>query len=260
MKAIIKSIELKKMVNRYYLKVTMESQGREYFLSNPLLSDPINFRKQVFGILSACNCYDLMTLAREEAVPQPATGYYFQGKGYKILENEIGQWILFNEERRRYSCEKADEYTKDLIKLAQEHNISNITIDNGTIESIASRSGAFSILFQNERGIGSFFTTGQIYYGFGHPINIGNSASKSEKLESAKTFTSFIVSLMKFLRTDDLLKLGGKIEEYPKVEITLNHSNKVTSIRNPATGLGLSIGQNYEILSSSKVLDCERLN
>lgn len=52
MKAIIKKIELKKMLNKYYLKVTMESQGKEYVLSNPLLGDPINFRKQVFGILS----------------------------------------------------------------------------------------------------------------------------------------------------------------------------------------------------------------
>jgi len=56
MKAIVKKIELKKMLNKYYLKVTMESQEKEYVLSNPFLSDPINFRKQVFGILSACDC------------------------------------------------------------------------------------------------------------------------------------------------------------------------------------------------------------
>lgn len=100
MKANVKSIELKKIINRYYLKITMESQNREYVVSNPLISDPINFRRQVFGILSACNCYDLMRLAREIPIRKEVIGYYLEGAGYKILENEKGQWFSFNKKNR----------------------------------------------------------------------------------------------------------------------------------------------------------------
>lgn len=260
MKAIVKSMELKKIVNRYYLKVTMESQNKEYVLANPLLSDPINFRKQVFGMLSACNCYDLMRLAREVPVPQEAIGYYFEGKGYKIFENKEGQWMSFNAKTGTYSCQKADEDTKQLIKMAEERKISNVEVSKGTIERIRSESGVFTMLFEREEGGSSFFTTGQIYFGFGSPINIGNKATQSEKMESAKMFTSFIVSLMKFCNKEDLLKLGGEIERYPEVDITLDHSNKINSIRNATTGLGFSIGKNYEIIDSSKTQENERLD
>lgn len=260
MKAIVKSIELKKIVNRYYLKVTIESQNKEYVLANPLLSDPINFRKQVFGMLSACNCYDLMRLAREVPVPQEALGYYFEKGGCKIFENKDGQWMLFHEKTGTYSCQKADEDTKQLIKMAEERKISNVEVSKGTIESVTSASGVFNILFQREEGGAYFYRTGQIYFGFGSPINIGNKATQSEKMESAKMFTSFIASLMKFCNKEDLLKLGGEIERYPEVDITLDHSNKINSIRNATTGLGFSIGKNYEIIDSSKTQENERLD
>lgn len=258
MKAILKKIELKKMMNRDYLKITMESQKKEYIVSNPLMSNPINFRKQVFGILSACDCYDLMKLARKVSVPQKAIGYYFEGGGYKILENRDEEWLLFNEKTETYSCQKADKHTKKLIKMTQEHNISNVTMDEGSIESVVSRSGVFNIWFQSKNTGSSCMTTRQVYWGFGKPINIGNNASDKEKLKSAEMFTSFIVSLMKFFNKDDLLKLGGDIEKYPEVEITFNHSNKVNSIRNPITGLGFRIGKNYEIIDHTEICNANK--
>lgn len=254
MEATIKSIERKKILNRQYFKIVIESSGREYVVSNPLLSDPINFRKQVFGILTACNCYDIMRLGgREIPIPQKAIGYYIEGRGYKIFENDKGQWFSFHENTGKYSCEKADEHTKQLIKKAEEYNISNVTKAKGTIESIKSTSGVFQMLFQSEEGLSSFLTTGQVYWGFGNPINIGNNATESQKLEAAKMFTSFITSLMDFYGENDLLKLGGEIETYPKVEIALNHSNKIKSIINPSTGLGIGIGQSYEMFDTSNV-------
>lgn len=248
MKVIIKSIELKKIINRYYLKIVMESQSKEYIVSNPLLNDPINFRKQVFGILSACNCYDLMKLAREVPEPKETIGYYFEGEGYKILENKKGQWIKFNKKIGMWSCEKVDENTKNLIQIAQKHNISRVTMDKGTIKSIESRSGVFSILFQSKDGLSSFLSTGQVYWGFGAPINIGNNASEKEKLDSAKMFTSFIESIMKFYEKNNLLELGGNIEKYPEVEMELDHRNKVKVIKSTTTGTGLYIGENYEVI------------
>lgn len=258
MKATIKGMERKKILNRYYFKITLESLGKEYVVSNPLLSDPINFRKLVFGMLTACDCYDIMRLGREIPIPQKATGYYIEGRGYKIFENDKGQWFSFHKNTGKYSCEKADEHTKQLIKKAEEYNVSNVTKTNGTIESIRSASGVFQILFQSEDGLSSFFTTGQVYWGFGAPINLGNNASESEKVESAKVFTTFITSLMDFYGENDLLKLGGEVEKYPEVEITLNHSNKVKAITNPTTGLGVGIGQNYEILDISSIHKYER--
>lgn len=258
MKATIKSIERKKMLNRQYFKITMESSGKEYTVAHPLLSDPINFRKQVFGMLTACDCYDIMRLGRKTPVSQKIVGYYIEDRGYKILENDKGQWFSFNENTGRYSCQKADEHTKELIKKAEEYNISRVTKTKGIIESIKSTSGVFQMLILNENGPSSFFSTGQVYWGFGEPINIGNNATESQKLESATMFTSFITSLMDFYGEDDLLKLGGEIEKYPEVEITLNHSNKVNSICNSATGLGFRIGQNYEMLDTSNIHKSER--
>lgn len=42
--------------------------------------------------------------------------------------------------------------------------------------------------------------------------------------------------------------------------MALNHSNKVTSITNSTTGLGLGIGKNYEILDFSKAQGKERID
>lgn len=260
MKAIIKKIELKKMMNKPYLKITMESKKKEYIVSNPFINDSINFRKQVFGMLSACNCYDLMKLSRKEPISQEATGYYFKGKGYRILESKDRKWFSFNEKKGIYSCQKADESTKNLIRMAQEQNISKVETHDGSIESIMSRSGVFSILFQSKYSGASCMTTGQIYWGFGKPINIGNNATESEKIASAKMFTSFIVSLLEFYDKDDLLKIGGDVEVYPEVEITLDHRNRVKSIQNINTGLGFCIGKSYEIIDSSWTYNDERLN
>lgn len=258
MEATIKSIQLKKMLNQYYFRVTMESQNKKYILDNPLMSDPINFRRQVFGIMSSCNCFDIIKLARKNPIQQKAIGYFVEGKGYIILENDEGQWLSYNKKTGRYLCQKADEDIKRLIQMASMHNISRVEIDDGVIESIRSSSGVFSILL-NSTGKTSFFTTGQIYFGFGEPINIGNSADESQKQEAAKAFTSFIVSVMKFYKKDDLLTLGGEVEQYKEVNITLNHRNQISSITNAATGSGFQIvGKSYEIVNSSKTYENEK--
>ena len=44
-----------------------------------------------------------------------------------------------------------------------------------------------------------------------------------------------------------MLKLGGEIEDYPKVEITLDKRHRIKSITNEETKLGLIVGENYEI-------------
>lgn len=260
MQAKLKSLELKKVLKNYYIKVKVECQGKEYVLSNPLHSDVINFRKQVFGILTACNCYDLMRLARKEPIPRGAKGYYVQGRGYKIFENNYGQWLSFDKKLGIYSCKKADENIKTLIKYSQELNYSNVDVNDGVITSIVSQSGVFQMMFESQNNIISFFSTGQVYYGFGYPINIGNNASESEKIKSAKMFTSFITSIMQFYGEGDLLKLGGEIEDYPNVEITLDERNRIKSITNSETKLGLIVGKSYEIGMAELQLEASARN
>lgn len=59
-----KKIKLKKLINRYYFRIELvDENGGTHILDKPLLCDYINFRRQVFGIMSACGSYDLMELA-----------------------------------------------------------------------------------------------------------------------------------------------------------------------------------------------------
>jgi hypothetical protein len=89
----------------------------------------------------------------------------------------------------------------------------------------------------------------QIFWEFG----IGNLEDIVGTTQSAKVFTSFIVSLMNFYKTDDLLNIGGNIENYPVVEITINSNNEISSITNPSTGMGFSIDKGYEFVNEAQI-------
>lgn len=84
----------------------------------------------------------------------------------------------------------------------------------GYISNVKSESGIFSLLFDSKYG-STYYTTShsQIYQGFGYLINIGNKDDIINSRKSAKVFTSFITSLMKFYKTNDLLHLGGNVEK-----------------------------------------------
>lgn len=56
-------------MNKYYFKIELtDINGCVHVINKPFLSDAINFRRQVFGIMSACGTYDLMRLATDEPV------------------------------------------------------------------------------------------------------------------------------------------------------------------------------------------------
>jgi len=248
MQAVIKKLEFKKIMNRHYIKIELiDENGITHFIDNPLLSDDINFRKQVFGILSACNCYDLMRLATNNPKPKRMIGYYQEG--LKILENENEEWLSLNRKTGLYSCQKPNKKTHKVFEILAEQNMFNVAKEKGFIDRIVSESGIFNLQFTGKIYT-THFTTGQIYYGFGYPITIGLDANPSNTALSAKMFTSFIESLLKLYGINDLLKFGGNIDNLPIVEIELNNDNKITSITNPTTGMGLSIGKKYEIINN----------
>lgn len=238
MKALLKKVELKKFINGYYFNIELiDFNGKTHVLNKPFLSDPISFRKQVFGIMSAIGSYDLMKFTTDNPSAKKVFGYYLNS--LEIIENEKHEWLTYDSNREEYICKKADNNKKDLFKFLIDRKILVGSIEEGKISSILSQSGVFQLLFQ---GVGSstFYTTNQLYYGFGYPLDIGFNDNINDTKKSAKNFVSFIVSLMKFYGIKDLLHFGGNIERLPIVEMTLNN-NEIISLTNLDTGIGLFI-------------------
>lgn len=248
MQAVIQKLELKKILNRYYIRIELlDEDGVIRVLDNPFLSDNINFRKQVFGILSSCDNFDLMKLATDNPIPRKTSGYY--QNGLQILENENGEWFNLNKKTGLYMCQKPKQKTHDFFDNLVSQSICNVRKDEGIIEMMVSQSGTFQLLFTCNLG-SAFYTTGQIYYGFGYPLTIGGSdANPRDIAYSAKMFTSFIVSLMRFYGVNDMLDFGGNKNNLPVVEIVLNEENKITTITNPINGMGLKIDTEYSIVN-----------
>lgn len=252
MEAFIKRIELKRILTNYYLKIELSDiEGNTYIVGNPFFSNPIQFRKQLFGIMSACNCFDLMRLATDDPIPKNAIGYY--KNRLLILENSNQEWLKYDKEKELYVCQKKDKNLMKVLEQLIEYNLTEMDISVGEIRNIISESGVFLVSFWNNNRR-ACFTTGQIYYGFGHPINIGDENNTKGSQESARMFTSFIVSIMKFWGINDLLHLGGNIERYPQVEIRINDKNEVEEIVNPETGKGLAINNGYKIIDSNSLV------
>lgn len=134
-----------------------------HVLDKPLLCDYIYFRRQVFGIMTACDSYDLMWFATTNRIEKRVKGYYING--LQILENENKEWLRYDKEKRKYVC--------DIDKKGR--------------------------------------------------------------------------------RIIDLLNIGGNIENYPVVEITINSNNEISSITNPSTGMGFSIDKEYEFISTKQI-------
>lgn len=248
MKAVINKVELKKIFNRYYFKITLtDINGCNYVIDKPFISDPISFRRQVFGIMSACGSYDLMRLATDNPVSKKVVGYYING--LKVLENEKNEWFLFDSKTDEYVCELTNEVRKKAMDIIIEEVGRECGIKaEGTINSITSRSGVFSMLFTGEH-IGTYFTCGkQIYYGFGEPINIGAPNDKEGSKRNAGYYQSFIVNLMKFYGIDDLLHFGGICDKLPIVEINFKN-DKIDSITNLNTGLGFLLNEKYKFVN-----------
>lgn len=62
MKAILTNIELKKILNKDYLHIKLMDEYHQNHTLNIFYNDT-NFRKIIFGLMLACNNFDLMRLA-----------------------------------------------------------------------------------------------------------------------------------------------------------------------------------------------------
>lgn len=90
-----------------YWNLTLVDDNNNYIgtYCKPHISDEINFRKQTFGILSACNCYDLLKLSSENPIPLQI---FFKEKpdgGVEELINQSGRLLRYRE--GNYEIERA---------------------------------------------------------------------------------------------------------------------------------------------------------
>jgi len=247
MKAIINKIEINKDNELNHILVSFASPEGTLTLDSSV--DDVTFRRQVFGLLSACGSYDILKIASLSPKPLEIAGY-FNNNSLKILENKEGNWLTYSKNEEKYICVTPSTKQRKEIETMLSANIGLEKI-KGTIESIKSESGVFSVLFNG----GSFYThfvTNQIYYGFGYPLYIGREEDIEGVKTSSKMFASFIMSLMDFYNSKDLLKLGGNPNQFPEVDIEINELGSIETITNPENGLGLSIKENKIININEK--------
>lgn len=227
-----------------YWRLTFVDDNNNYIgtYSKPNISDEINFRKQTFGILSACNCYDLLKLGSDNPIP---LSIFFKEKPYGGVEsliNQSGRLLSFR--KGNYETEKAWNMFN---KKKEQKNY-----EQGEIRSISSESGCFSTWIKHPY-YSTFYVTDQVYYGFGFPITIGMDATIDDIKRSSKLFTSFLESILKLYDTNDLLDLSRNKNKFPKVNIDIDVLGNITSIYNQETDMTL-IEQNssYQIIKENR--------
>lgn len=221
MEAIVKSIKLYKVdENRSYWKLELEDLDGNLigFFGDPKLSDSVNFRKQTFGIMAACNCFNLLELGSNNPKFLPI---YFEEENYKGVVSIINrEYNIFHQaDNGKYVLKK---YNDDINKI--KNNVAEIFC-------VSSASGVFNIGIHTPH-YSTFYNTGQIYYGFGYPITI--SGEKQEDIIFASDiYKSFIESILKLYKTDDLLKMCNcDVINYPKILINIDENNNIVCIGN----------------------------
>lgn len=249
MEAIINSIELVKINNnRCYFKVKLvDEQGNLIgYFGNSKLSDNINFRKQTFGILAACDCFDLLRVSSDSPEFLPIYLEYDSYDRITSIINMDGDCFSFIGDGR-YGINK--------------HSLENVDgVENcGQILSITSRSGVFMIMVQTQVFVTSY-VTGSVYFGFGYPL--GNESSDLEPYYinlSANKFKTFIESILQIYKTNDLLELSRTSAlSYPRVLVEMDSRGKIVSIGNDKNNYYLTQnGNSYEIVDNNLRVDME---
>ena len=105
-----------------------DSNGKAYIIDKPFCNDEIQFRRLVFGIMAACNQFDLLRLGSDSPVYKSVKGYY--NNGLEILENESDEWFSYNKKTGTYFCGQSLQNLKDLYKIDSERNAFDVFLKN----------------------------------------------------------------------------------------------------------------------------------
>lgn len=240
MTGYIKRIKYIKTNELYgYWEITLIDENGKLIgtLGNKNQNDPYNFRRETFGILASTNCYDLLRLGSPKPNPINIT----------MIANEKDDKIIKIINKSGLTFEKLNTG----LCITKRKIIENILNKNpkypATIESITSRSLTFTLLLMGKH-FGTFIEAGNIYYGFGYPLT-SNEVSTDYLLKSCLIYSSFIKSILKFYKTDDLMKLSNTENIVcPKVEIIKNENDEIIGIQNEQTNMAIIDTQEmYEI-------------
>ena len=221
MEAMIIRTDLIKTKKGHYFNVElMDKLNNKYTFGRPGSSDPMNFRMQVYGIMNACDEKDLLSLTTHN--PKYLNVSLFTLDGVRYIERD-DKVFYYDPKSRLYRFEN------------ETHEVEHK--DKCLINTINFKDGEIRMVLETELGY-KIYKTGKIDYMEG-----------IKSRETAHTYSSFIVSLMKLYNKKDLLLLGGNIEKYPEVDIKLNTDGSVKRLSNPYTGKSLYISNMYEIKS-----------
>ena len=247
MEAIIESIELVKINNkRSYFKVKLvDEQGNLIgYFGDSKLSDCINFRKQLFGILAACDCFDLLRLSSDESNFLPIYLEFDSCDRIDSIINLDGDGLSFFEDGKY---------------VVNKYNLKNIdsSENRGKIISVTSESGVFIVTVTTEHYVTSYVTR-SLYAGFRFPWDWYDSKVEPYYTNlSATMFKTFVESILQIYKTNDLLKLSRcDVIKYPKVLIGVDYKGRIVSIGNDKNDYYLTQnGNNYEIVKGSLMAD-----
>lgn len=246
MEAYISSIKYIK-VNKFYgyFKVTLlDKEGNLIgYFGNEELSSPEAFRIETFGILTACNCFDLLRLGGEEIKPLEVwMKYDFRREKVLYIKNNNG--ITLDTDDLFYQTNK--EIFHKFRKNKNEKKVK--------IKKIVSESGTYIMYLYGEH-CRTCFVPGNLYYGFGYPLTFKKNEVNAEGyLRTVLQYFFYIKNILKFYRTDDLMTLNRKRPSiYRKVSILLDENDEIYAIGNEETNMYLVIKEGkYEIIHEEK--------
>ncbi|MCX4365135.1 MAG: hypothetical protein OSJ70_05120 [Bacilli bacterium] len=230
----ISSIRLRKIdeENSYFEVEFRDSEGKQAgIFGSPYITDAINFRKEVFGILLACGKTNFLKIG---GVDNPAIPITFKVNSRDVV-NEI-----CNANNQIFHLNDAGEYKTEPSTIDERE------IFEGKVTGITSASNTLNISIENEN-FHTGFVAGNLYYGFGYPLI---SASNNPELvkRACNHYRQYIENILVFLGTDDLLNMGGEPVKLPKVLIERDSVGNVIAIGSAHQECHLRItDDNYKI-------------
>lgn len=218
-KAIIKSIKLCQIDGDeifFQLSLVDENGNNMGVFGSPYLTSNVDFRKEVYGILEAVEEMDLLKIGGNEEACIPIK--------FKCDRRDIVNEI-HNDNNQTFHMNNLGEYVTEETKEDERE------IFDGVINSIKSDSDTFMMNIRNPQFATSYVTS-NIYYGFGYPFL---SRTNNEELinKASKHYKEYIVNLLKFCGTDDLLRIGGEPTKYPETLIQRDELGNVIAIGSP---------------------------
>lgn len=221
MKAKIKYVKLLEEDGDYGFEVALSTEeGTKKFGG---ITDKSSFRKLFFGILSACNNYDLSDLSRVKGRKISAIIERQNTFNQRIASIGNKSKFLINDKNDGFIIKKFNYKETKLLKAIQ-------VIQTGKIVSIRSASGTICMVFEF-KGYSQGTTGPNLYVGMGYPLN--KQTLTDEEAEFVADYSSsYIAGLIKtILNTKYLYHEKRNKKEY-NVNCTLDELGNVVSIGN----------------------------